>query len=91
MLKSRTGQGSVVGSGGRGIEIELLSPGREDGRGGLEDALEEIELFGQALHQENERVSKRELVGFCWQKLVEQTKAVLPVCVFLGGFQVNYI
>jgi hypothetical protein len=33
-------------------------------------------------------VTRDDMTRMCWQKILEQTKGVLPVCFFLAGFQV---
>lgn len=63
-------------------EIERV----QGGDGAWEDGVEQPEggAVGGGV------VTRDDMTKMCWQKILEQTKGVLPVCFFLAGFQVRF-
>jgi hypothetical protein len=50
---------------------------------------DDIELYGQGFDEVGERVDANEMMHYSFMRLVDQIRSVLPVCVFLAGFQVS--
>jgi hypothetical protein len=59
------------------------------GRGTPADMDDEIELYGEGFDEVGERVGSKEMLNYSLMKLLDQIKSVMPVCIFLGGFQAS--
>jgi hypothetical protein len=82
MLKKAIGQSK---DSGRKDSVELPRFGR--GTPAVLD--DEIEMYGEGLDEVGERVGTKEMLNYSLMKLLDQIKSVMPVCIFLGGFQAS--